>query len=571
MTFTWLRARMKTILGATIILIIPAFVFWGAGTGTLDTNTVAMRINGHDVPIPEYQEAAETYAVQQLRDRYIVRDAASEIGLRVSDKAITAALRDQPFFQGEDGSFDADKWNRVVSSDRGKRALEERIPAVRDALLLEGLRDMVTGAVIVTDQEIRDQFAYDYARRRIAYVEFIPADLVGQVSYTEDDLKAYFEANGVQYTVPEQVRLRVVQLSKTPSAADSAEVEVLIHELERRAQEGEDFAALAAEYSQGPNAADGGDLGWIRRTELIDELAIVFDLAPGEITPPIHTSFGWNLLKLEASRGVGADQEAHVYRIMLQEAPSEETFETLYATMDALQKEARESGLQAAATKLGLDVIEVEPIALTATSVPGIQDGRDVLAGIEDLGAGEITDTLDGRQALTVAEVAERIEAHVPPMDDVRDRLINDYTLLQAGKLAEARAGELAKAAREAGGLAAASAVEPTTTDLFPRNGTIPGLGRPGTLFDEAFRMQPGAIGEPVSHGPRWLVFEVTEAADADPSLFDIQGPTLRTTLETDRRRQAWADYLEKLRTDAVFIPNLAIINIDSGESTTTS
>lgn len=76
--------------------------------------------------------------------------------------------------------------------------------------------------------------------------------------------------------------------------------EALANELLTRIQAGEDFAALAAEYSIDTlTAPNGGDLGWFIREELIDpELAVVaFNLQPGEIAGPVHSALGYHIMQ----------------------------------------------------------------------------------------------------------------------------------------------------------------------------------------------------------------------------------------------------------------------------------
>ena len=67
-----------------------------------------------------------------------------------------------------------------------------------------------------------------------------------------------------------------------------------------RLQQGEDFAALAAEYSIDLTTRDnGGDLGWFTRDELMDaRLAqVAFDLDPGSIAGPITSSLGYHIIQ----------------------------------------------------------------------------------------------------------------------------------------------------------------------------------------------------------------------------------------------------------------------------------
>lgn len=68
---------------------------------------------------------------------------------------------------------------------------------------------------------------------------------------------------------------------------------------------GVDFAELAKKKSEGPSAADGGDLGFFRRGVMVAEFErVAFSLAVGAVSDPVRTKFGWHVLKVEERRAV---------------------------------------------------------------------------------------------------------------------------------------------------------------------------------------------------------------------------------------------------------------------------
>lgn len=83
------------------------------------------------------------------------------------------------------------------------------------------------------------------------------------------------------------------------------------------AQPGADFAAIAREHSDGPDAADGGQVGWVTRDQLDDSLVEkVFALSAGQISEPLELGEGHYIIKVEekAGRALDADQIAGVRR-----------------------------------------------------------------------------------------------------------------------------------------------------------------------------------------------------------------------------------------------------------------
>lgn len=86
----------------------------------------------------------------------------------------------------------------------------------------------------------------------------------------------------------------------TPGPRDDAATLALANELRQRLLDGEDFATLAAEYSDDPgSAANGGDLGWFGKGQMVapfEEAA--FSLPVGEISEPIKTDFGYHIIEV---------------------------------------------------------------------------------------------------------------------------------------------------------------------------------------------------------------------------------------------------------------------------------
>ena len=131
---------------------------------------------------------------------------------------------------------------------------------------------------------------------------------VRDIFIPEEELRTFFEENAEQLPqLPPTISFINLQLAPTPTeaakAAALAEADSVLQLL--RDGEQDDFTELARQFSDGPSADDGGELGWVRRdgtfVEEFEEVA--FMLAPGMVSVPTETDFGYHLILVERVRG----------------------------------------------------------------------------------------------------------------------------------------------------------------------------------------------------------------------------------------------------------------------------
>jgi len=119
----------------------------------------------------------------------------------------------------------------------------------------------------------------------------------------DEELEAYYRDNERRLTFPEQVRVRHILLTWKPLGTqdDRAAIREQMVPILERARGGEDFAALAREFSDDyATKRDGGDTGLFQRGQMAPAFEqVAFALQPGEVSEPVETPFGVHILRLE--------------------------------------------------------------------------------------------------------------------------------------------------------------------------------------------------------------------------------------------------------------------------------
>ena len=127
-------------------------------------------------------------------------------------------------------------------------------------------------------------------------------------------------------TQPEAAKLAHIQLAVEASPEVEDSVKQLAQKLRQEILDGADFATISARYSSLGAGANGGDLGYVSRDEVVPEFArAAFNLSVGDISGVIRTQFGYHIIKCEGVRG---DQLKLRHVLLAVQATREDTLRT---------------------------------------------------------------------------------------------------------------------------------------------------------------------------------------------------------------------------------------------------
>ena len=142
---------------------------------------------------------------------------------------------------------------------------------------------------------------WEEIKKRLERTRLINQEVKSKIIVSEEEIKAYYHENQDQYQTEERVRLAAIILNaKNPSdKEEAAGLSRKVQEIFSRLQNGEDFGQLARDFSQGPGAKDGGDLGLFETSRLDPELQkVIQNMSPGEVSKPIIRPSGAHIIKL---------------------------------------------------------------------------------------------------------------------------------------------------------------------------------------------------------------------------------------------------------------------------------
>lgn len=143
---------------------------------------------------------------------------------------------------------------------------------------------------------------YEDLRRRISAQKWIDKFVKNTLEVSADEVHAFYLENQQQFTQPEEIRARHILVKLESGASDETREDAhkLLSGVRKNIVAGGDFAALATQISQGPSAANGGDLGYFARGQMVPPFEqAAFALEPGEVSEVVETQFGLHLIRLE--------------------------------------------------------------------------------------------------------------------------------------------------------------------------------------------------------------------------------------------------------------------------------
>lgn len=254
------------------------------------------------------------------------------------------------------------------------------------------------------------------------------------------EAEAWFKANPEKFPkVPAELKLSVIQISPQPDSAALKAGRAKIEALRKRLVAGEKFAKVAAEASEDPGSANaGGDLGYFRHGQMepaLEEAA--FTLAPGRVSAPVRTPYGWHLVETIERDTVrspaGQDSldadgqpivEVHARHILIKLAPTQADIDRAFELAKKVRGQATAKGADFSALVKRYSQYQGQAGPDGDVGFLGLaQLQPNIRAGLESLAPGDVSEVLPNQQGFNIFKVTDRKPERTLELADVKDEL----------------------------------------------------------------------------------------------------------------------------------------------------
>jgi len=269
-----------------------------SGPSTQVIEQVLVKVNGDIITKSELEERQITALRQRNLDPDVLKndDQLKKAIADVTPQILVSAIDEMLLIQlgREKGLHLSDEqFNKWLSAMLKEQNLEDD-KRFQEALKQEGM----------TMSDIRRNVERQFLVQQVQSEEF-----GGKLQITEEEARQYYLAHQKEFVEPSTVTLREI-LIDVPTATQNGRAQINVGQddeakkkadaIRARLSGGEDFAKVAAETSASASKANGGLIGPIAVSELSPDLQkLVAGMKPGDVSEPLRTNRGYQLLKLD--------------------------------------------------------------------------------------------------------------------------------------------------------------------------------------------------------------------------------------------------------------------------------
>jgi len=529
--------------------------------------------------------------INQLVQESLLRQGGLEMGLMVSSREIQNEVESMVQFQ-KNGQFSMEQYQAVLGANR--LSPEKYEQSLRYELLgTKTIANIAGFSQVAGDYEIEELYRLEKETVSVDYVVFTPqsyedrvevtaegleqwygdnggtfktekeiqvrflpflySEIGGKISIGDDEVQRYYDDHLSDYQKPERRHARHILIKASPEDSEDLHQEkrAQAEEIRERAHSGEDFAALAQQYSEGPTAEAGGDLGFFPEGQMVQPFNdAVFGMELNQISDVVQTDFGYHVIKLEEIMAASTTPFDTVKEDIKTKLQREQ------AKPMALQmaNEAYEAIIGAGSLDAYLDATPDAAIVQTdyfRQSAPpeGITADRAFLEKAFVLNENELSSIVEASDGYTIISAVSIKEPAVPALADVREQAEKRYREEQAAEQARTDAekmiADLGAGGADFAELAGAVNLRLQNSGPLLKNDPEPQTSFPQTLTADAFRLSAAAPVSPTpgQSGPDFYVYKLKERKPPETALSEedrVRYEELLLQFKQQRVLDAW-------------------------------
>ena len=605
----------KTIIGLMVVLM----ALFGVDQifQSVSNSQDAAEVNGEAITLIEVEKAADMQrrqlqqqlgnnfddsliddkllreaALKGLIDRQLLLQGAAAADFALSDLALDQMILQESQFQ-VDGKFNADRFDMVIRQMGYTRQQFRQM--LREEMLVMQLRAGLGASSFVTDAEIAEFARLEKQSRDFATLT-LKASTQG-VEVSDADIKAFYDEHASEFLSPEQVQLEYVELKKD-AFFDQVEVSedelqsqyqkeiaglaeqrraahILVEvndkitdeqakqeldDVQQRLSKGEEFSALAKEFSADPgSAANGGDLGYAGPGVYDPEFEkALYALKQGEVSAPVRSAYGWHLIKLLGVQAADVPSLDSLKEKITKDLKAEKVEQRFVEVSKELEDSAFESAdLSQPAQELGLEI--------KVSELFGREGGKDMSSNRQILQAAFSEELLENAANSQLIEldpdtvVVVRVKVHNKPEQlplETVSSVIRDQLLMQRAAEAVKEKGEqLLAALREGKTLADKSVADQTWVVVEAASRNQESIAP--EILQALFRMpKPSAADKPSFAGIAtrdgdYILIRLNGVNEPQTAVSDEEKANYRRFLSSRMGQQDFAAYRRQLQEQA--------------------
>jgi peptidyl-prolyl cis-trans isomerase D len=420
--------------------------------------------------------------LDNLIAKILILQEAKRMGLSIPDEELREAIESAPAFQ-VNGQFDRRSYERFLRLSRMTPEQFEQSQR-EDLLLSKAVSVIKMNSGKVSDEESLETYLYENERINLSFLKVVPDSLKVQVNANEieikdyyqkhqedfriptfvqiqyllfrpsefekkvqvspDEIKRYYDSKKDTFKIPKQVRVRDILIKAGPQdTPDQLEAKKKkTEEILEKAKKTKDFGSLAKQYSEAENASKGGDLGWIQRGMLGEQIeSILFSMKSGDLTGVLAARDGLHILKIEEVKEEKQKSFEEVKDQILQALKKEKAkAEASRKADDAFYSLFRSRDLEGYSREKDA-LIKSTGLVKEGDEIPDIGKNPLFYSSAFSLKLGEISPVVSLPPNFYILKLVNKKDSRIPPLDEVKE----EVTRKVIGTKAEEKARQVAE------------------------------------------------------------------------------------------------------------------------------